>query len=67
MKKMMTVDELADLLGVPRLTIYAWRTKGTGPVGVRVGKYLRFRESDVERWLEEMAGRGDGTRSGASL
>lgn len=52
---LLTVDELADYLQVPAKTIYAWRHKNSGPPGFRVGRYLRFRASDVEAWLAELA------------
>ncbi len=52
---LLTVDELADYLQVPAKTIYAWRHKNAGPPGFRVGRYLRFRASDVESWLAELA------------
>ncbi len=50
-----------DLLGVPDLaalakvspaTIYGWRTRGQGPRGIKVGGQLRFRRSEIDRWLE---------------
>ena len=43
--------QLADYLKVPVATIYAWRHRGTGPRGFRVGRHLRYRESDIEKWL----------------
>lgn len=47
----MSPQELADMLGVPVRTIYAWRTRRDGPRGHRIGKHVRFRMSDVETWL----------------
>ncbi|HEX6759272.1 MAG TPA: helix-turn-helix domain-containing protein [Propionibacteriaceae bacterium] len=35
-------------------TICDWRTRGYGPPGFRLGKHLRFRESDVFAWLDRM-------------
>jgi excisionase family DNA binding protein len=52
----LTVDDLAEMLRVSRLTIYGWHKAGTGPRAVRVGKYLRFHRRHVEEWL---AGRAD--------
>ncbi len=49
--RLLTVEELADYLGVPVATIYAWRYRGEGPPGFRVGRHLRFRQSDVEQWI----------------
>jgi len=52
LSRLLTVEELADLLQVPPKTIYAWRYKGVGPPAVPVGKYLRFRVEDVAAWLD---------------
>lgn len=52
-KKLLTIDDLAAYLGVPKNTLYQWRTKGYGPVGKRIGKYVRYRPEDVDAWLEE--------------
>ena len=52
MEKLISPTELANYLGVPLSTIYEWRYRGTGPRGVRLGKHVRYRMSDVERWLE---------------
>ena len=48
--RLLTVDELAAYLGVPKKTVYGcWRAWGLR--GYRVGRYLRFRERHVEEWL----------------
>jgi excisionase family DNA binding protein len=52
--KLWTVQQLAEYLGVPVATLYQWRSKGYGPVGLRVGKHLRYRPADVERWLSTL-------------
>jgi excisionase family DNA binding protein len=52
-KKLLTIDDLADCLGVPKGTLYQWRTKGYGPTGIRVGKYVRYRPDDVENWIDQ--------------
>ena len=49
-----TVDEVADYLGVPKQTVYCWRTSGYGPAGFRVGKHLRWRASTVIAWTLEL-------------
>ncbi len=54
--RLLTVDDLANHLNVPVATIYAWRYRHEGPPGFRVGRYLRFRRSDVERWIAERLG-----------
>jgi excisionase family DNA binding protein len=48
--RLLSVDELAAYLGVPKKTVYGcWRHWGLR--GYRVGRYLRFRERHVEEWL----------------
>jgi len=49
---LLTPQVLAEGLGVPVQTIYVWRTKGAGPRGIKVGRHLRYRRSDVEAWLD---------------
>jgi excisionase family DNA binding protein len=53
--ELLTVEEVARLLRVPKATIYRWRSTGEGPRGYSIGRYVRFRWPDVEAWLEERA------------
>ncbi|HWD05130.1 MAG TPA: helix-turn-helix domain-containing protein [Amycolatopsis sp.] len=50
--KLLSVDELADYLGVPSNTVYQWRKTGKGPRGYRIGKYVRFRPDEVDSWID---------------
>ena len=50
--RLVNVQELADYLDVPVKTLYAWRYRREGPPAFRVGRHLRYRWSDVERWIE---------------
>ena len=50
--RLMTLAELAEMLGVPVNTVYQWRTRGEGPPGYRIGRHVRYRRSAVEIWLE---------------
>lgn len=52
-----TPEQLADHLGVPLNTVYTWRYRRTGPRGIKIGKHVRYRRSDVEAWLDEHADR----------
>ena len=71
--RLLTAEELADFLGVPIKTLYAWRNRGEGPIGFRAGKYIRYRWIDVELWIEdriqlaETSGRLDHIRSQAHI
>jgi excisionase family DNA binding protein len=51
--RLLTVEDLADYLGVPVATIYAWRYRRQGPPGFRVGRHLRFRWSDIQQWISD--------------
>lgn len=48
------IDQVANYLGVPKQTIYCWRTSGYGPQGFRVGKHLRWRAATVITWTVEL-------------
>ena len=50
--QLLTVEELADYLGVPVATLYQWRYRREGPPGFRVGRYVRYRRTDVKAWIE---------------
>lgn len=51
MEKLLSVEEVADYLGVPVNTLYQWRHKGTGPTAFRVGRFLRYDPAQVRDWL----------------
>jgi len=54
-ERLMSIDDVAQMLGIPVRTLYAWRTTGKGPRGIRVGRWVRYRRADVEAWLEQQA------------
>ncbi len=62
-ERFITVDDLADVLGVPPSWIYERTARGEIPF-YRVGRYVRFRLSEVEDWLEQqrLSGGSDGRR-----
>ena len=51
-------EEVADYFKVPLQTVYQWRSRGTGPKGIRVGRHTRYRRSDVEAWLTAQEAEG---------
>lgn len=51
--RLLTVQELAEYLGVPVATLYQWRHRREGPPGFRVGRHVRYRWSDVHEWIEQ--------------
>ncbi len=55
MEKLLTPDELAKILSVPKSWIYT-QTRQTGPDSIprlKLGKYLRFKINDVMEWLQK--------------
>lgn len=54
-EKIMTLAQVAEYLQVPKSTLYMWRHKGVGPRGSRVGRHVRYRQRDVETWLDQQA------------
>lgn len=50
-----TVEEVAAYYGVPVQTLYQWRHRRIGPRGAKVGRHLRYRWEDVERYFDERA------------
>ena len=61
MNVLLNIDDVAELLGVSKQLIYSWRHKKLGPPAIALeGRLLRWRQSDVEDWLD--TGRDDGRR-----
>ncbi len=55
LEPLLTIDELSEYLGVPKQTIYNWRTTGNGPTATRVGRHLKYRVSAIQAWLEKQS------------
>jgi predicted DNA-binding transcriptional regulator AlpA len=53
--EILTTEQLAEFVHVPVNTVHYWRAQGTGPRGIKVGKRVIYRLSDVEVWLEGKA------------
>lgn len=52
--QLLSAQEVADMLQVPRATLSKWRWQGTGPRALKVGKHTRYRRQDVEAWLRSL-------------
>ncbi|SDS84843.1 helix-turn-helix domain-containing protein [Microterricola viridarii] len=52
LEPVLTTSELAEYLGVHVQAIYDLRADGRGPSGMRVGREIRYRISDVVCWLD---------------
>ncbi|GGD27072.1 helix-turn-helix transcriptional regulator [Nocardioides daphniae] len=53
----LTIDQAAAYLSIPKATLYTWRTRrvGYGPRAVKMGGNLRYRLADLDAWIEEHA------------
>ena len=50
---LLTIEEVSDWLGIPRGTLYQWRTRKQGPRAIKVGGALRYRRAEVESYLDQ--------------
>ena len=50
---LLTIEDVMAWLRKPKHTLYAWHSRGKGPRAIRVGNTLRYRRSEVERWLDD--------------
>jgi hypothetical protein len=44
--------EVAWFLGIPEKTLAEWRSRGLGPDYLKIGRYVRYRWSAVNAWLD---------------
>lgn len=49
----MTTAEAAAYLGLKESTLEAWRCRGGDLVFLKLGKAVRYRKSDLDKFLEE--------------
>ena len=57
MNKLLTPDEVAELLSVRKSTIYQWTHQGFIP-HIKLGKFVRFKEGDVAKWVKRKTNNG---------
>lgn len=51
-QKMYRTKEAAEYLELAKPTLEAWRTRGGGPVFLKLGKAVRYRQSDLDEFIE---------------
>jgi excisionase family DNA binding protein len=52
-EQLFTAEQLAEHIGIPVSTVKYWRKVGRGPRITQLGKHYRYRESDVQAWVEQ--------------
>lgn len=50
---LLSPQQLAELLSIPLATVYRWRSRGDGPMAMKLGRHVRYRMNDVVQWLDE--------------
>lgn len=53
--ELLTSREAALRMGIRPNTLEIWRVKGIGPIYLKVGRAVRYVESDVVDWLQAQA------------
>ena len=53
MQKLLNTREVADLLGISPNTLDIWRTKNRGPRFIKVGRYVRYQQTDLENFIKD--------------
>lgn len=51
-ERLLSPAEVAQYLGIPLQTLYHWRSRGQGPVGMKVGRFVRYDPAEVRAWLQ---------------
>jgi len=55
METLMDKKELAELLKVSVKTIDLWLTKSIGPKPIRLGRLVRFKQSEVQDFIDSLS------------
>ncbi|MDR1112414.1 MAG: helix-turn-helix domain-containing protein [Bacteroidales bacterium] len=51
-EKLLNTKNLAEFLGISAATIIQYRRNGNGPEYIKLGRLVRYRNMDIEAWLE---------------
>lgn len=51
-KAFLDTVEAAQHLGLQKSTLEAWRCRGGGPRFVKMGRVVRYRQADLDAWIE---------------
>lgn len=59
---LLTADQVAELLGVPKTWVYEQSRSGRIPT-VTLGRYRRYRREAIEQWVERLEAPARGARA----
>jgi excisionase family DNA binding protein len=54
-RQLLTPDEVAQYLRIPKGTLANWRYQSIGPPYVRLGRHVRYHLDALERWVAQQA------------
>lgn len=49
--RLLSVSTVATMLGVDPTVLYQWRARREGPRSFKVGRLVRYRESELLAWI----------------
>jgi predicted DNA-binding transcriptional regulator AlpA len=64
MESLLTENEVSAYLKVSLACLRRWRLVGDGPKYVKVNNLVRYREVDLQAWVEQLPSAGNGRRLG---
>lgn len=51
-KEVLSTDDVMEIFGVTRMTLYVWRTKGDFPQPMKIGGKLFWRRLQIETYMD---------------
>ena len=57
-EKFLTTEELAEIVKFSTKTLISWRKQKKGPSWLKLGHAVRYRESEVLRWMKDQEQEG---------
>jgi excisionase family DNA binding protein len=59
----LTPTQASAYLQIPVETLRRWRGLGTGPKFAKVGRHVRYRPAELDRWLQQREREAEGGRT----
>ena len=52
MRKLLTMDEASEYLGISKLTLYGW-VSARKVAFVKVGRLVKFKQDQLDKWIDQ--------------
>ena len=53
---LLNTQQVSEMTGIPESTLRYYRATDRGPRSGKLGRAVRYRQADVEAWIEEQLG-----------